>query len=327
MLIRMARKSDPKPSEITSRDDYLNRRKFLASSGLVAGSMALGSGLASTPAQAAVERPGVGEALTPLVDGYSKLGDSDPITPYDAVTSYNNFYEFGTGKEDPAENSGPFNPRPWEITVDGLCANPGTIGLEDFLKPHDLEERIYRLRCVEAWSMVVPWVGISLGDVVKRFEPLGSAKYVQFETIVRPEEMNGQRSRRILPWPYVEGLRLDEAMNPLAILAVGLYGEVLPNQNGAPIRLMVPWKYGFKSIKSIVKISFVEGQPKNTWQVMASSEYGFYANVNPKVDHPRWSQARERRIGDFLRRETLMFNGYEEEVGEMYADMNLRRSY
>tara|TARA_B110000438_G_scaffold301929_1_gene358110 strand:- start:1987 stop:2958 length:972 start_codon:yes stop_codon:yes gene_type:complete len=323
----MARKSDPKPSEITSRDDYLNRRKFLASSGLVAGSMALGSGLASTPAQAAVERPGVGEALTPLVDGYSKLGDSDPITPYDAVTSYNNFYEFGTGKEDPAENSGPFNPRPWEITVDGLCANPGTIGLEDFLKPHDLEERIYRLRCVEAWSMVVPWVGISLGDVVKRFEPLGSAKYVQFETIVRPEEMNGQRSRRILPWPYVEGLRLDEAMNPLAILAVGLYGEVLPNQNGAPIRLMVPWKYGFKSIKSIVKISFVEGQPKNTWQVMASSEYGFYANVNPKVDHPRWSQARERRIGDFLRRETLMFNGYEEEVGEMYADMNLRRSY
>lgn len=327
MLIRMARKSDPKPSEITSRDDYLNRRKFLASSGLVAGSMALGSGLASTPAQAAVERPGVGEALTPLVDGYSKLGDSDPITPYDAVTSYNNFYEFGTGKEDPAENSGPFNPRPWEITVDGLCANPGTMGLEYFLKPHDLEERIYRLRCVEAWSMVVPWVGISLGDVVKRFEPLGSAKYVQFETIVRPEEMNGQRSRRILPWPYVEGLRLDEAMNPLAILAVGLYGEVLPNQNGAPIRLMVPWKYGFKSIKSIVKISFVEGRPKNTWQVMASSEYGFYANVNPKVDHPRWSQARERRIGDFLRRETLMFNGYEEEVGEMYADMNLRRSY
>ena len=327
MLIRMARKSDPKPSEITSRDDYLNRRRFLASSGLVAGSMALGSGLASTPAQAAVERPGVGEALTPLVDGYSTLGDSDPITPYDAVTSYNNFYEFGTGKEDPAENSGPFNPRPWEITVDGLCANPGTIGLEDFLKPHDLEERIYRLRCVEAWSMVVPWVGISLGDVVKRFEPLGSAKYVQFETIVRPEEMNGQRSRRILPWPYVEGLRLDEAMNPLAILAVGLYGEVLPNQNGAPIRLMVPWKYGFKSIKSIVKISFVEGQPKNTWQVMASSEYGFYANVNPKVDHPRWSQARERRIGDFLRRETLMFNGYEEEVGEMYADMNLRQSY
>ena len=327
MLIRMARKSDPKPSEITSRDDYLNRRKFLASSGLVAGSMALGSGLASTPARAAVERPGVGEALTPLVDGYSKLGDSDPITPYDAVTSYNNFYEFGTGKEDPAENSGPFNPRPWEITVDGLCANPGTIGLEDFLKPHDLEERIYRLRCVEAWSMVVPWVGISLGDVVKRFEPLGSAKYVQFETIVRPEEMNGQRSRRILPWPYVEGLRLDEAMNPLAILAVGLYGEVLPNQNGAPIRLMVPWKYGFKSIKSIVKISFVEDRPKNTWQVMASSEYGFYANVNPKVDHPRWSQARERRIGDFLRRETLMFNGYEEEVGEMYADMNLRRSF
>ncbi len=327
MLIRMARKSDPKPSEITPKDHYLNRRTFIAGSGLIAGSVALGTSMPTRSAEAAVPPPGVNAPLSPILDGYSKLGENDPITPYEAVTSYNNFYEFGTGKDDPVENSGSFNPHPWEITVDGLCANPGTVGLEDFLKPHDLEERIYRLRCVEAWSMVVPWVGISLGDVVKRFEPLGSAKYVRFETVVRPEEMNGQRSRRILPWPYIEGLRLDEAMNPMAILAVGLYGEVLPNQNGAPIRLMVPWKYGFKSIKSIVRITFVEDRPDNTWKVMASNEYGFYANVNPKVDHPRWSQARERRIGDFLRRETLMFNGYEEEVGEMYAGMNLRRSF
>ncbi|MBT4739685.1 MAG: protein-methionine-sulfoxide reductase catalytic subunit MsrP [Rhodospirillaceae bacterium] len=325
MLIRMARKSTPKSSEITPKDVYLNRRRFIAGTGLIAGSAALG--LNSAPVSAAVEPPGANPALSPIVDGYSKVGADDPLTPYTDVTSYNNFYEFGTGKGDPVENAGPFNPKPWEITVDGMCANPGTMGLEDFLKPHDLEERIYRLRCVEAWSMVVPWVGISLADVVKRFEPNGSAKYVQFETIVRKEEMVGQRSRRILPWPYIEGLRLDEAMNPLAILAVGLYGEELPNQNGAPIRLMTPWKYGFKSIKSIVKITFTDKKPKNTWQVMASNEYGFYANVNPGVDHPRWSQARERRIGDFLRRETLMFNGYEEEVGELYAGMNLRKEY
>lgn len=325
MLIRMARKSDPKSSEITPKDVYLNRRKFIAGTGLVAGSAAVGASI--KPASAAVEPPGMNPAFESVVDGYSKLGDDDPLTPYEDVTSYNNFYEFGTGKGDPFENAGPFNPKPWEITVDGLCANPGTMGLEDFLKPHDLEERIYRLRCVEAWSMVVPWVGISLADVVKRFEPSASAKYVRFETIVRPEEMVGQRSSRILPWPYVEGLRLDEAVNPLAILAVGLYGEELPNQNGAPIRLMTPWKYGFKSIKSIVKITFTEDEPRNTWNVMAANEYGFYANVNPNVDHPRWSQARERRIGDFLRRETLMFNGYEEEVGALYAGMDLRKNY
>lgn len=325
MLIRMARKSTPKSSEITPKDVYLNRRSFMAGTGLIAGSAVLG--MSGSSVSAAVEPPGANPALSPIIDGYSKLGDDDPLTPYTDVTSYNNFYEFGTGKGDPVENSGPFNPKPWEITIDGMCANPGTIGLEDFLKPHDLEERIYRLRCVEAWSMVVPWVGISLADVVKRFEPNASAKYVQFETIVRKEEMVGQRSRRILPWPYIEGLRLDEAMNPLAILAVGLYGEELPNQNGAPIRLMTPWKYGFKSIKSIVRITFTDKKPKNTWNVMAANEYGFYANVNPEVDHPRWSQARERRIGDFLRRETLMFNGYEEEVGELYAGMNLRKEY
>ncbi|MFL2769388.1 MAG: protein-methionine-sulfoxide reductase catalytic subunit MsrP [Rhodospirillaceae bacterium] len=331
MLLKAASASDPKPSEITSKEAYLTRRKLISGAGLLAGSLtgppAAFKTLSVGSAYGAVPKPQVNEPLSPITDGYSKLGDKDPLTPYQAVTSYNNFYEFGTDKEDPARNSGSFNPRPWEITIDGLCAKPGTLSLESFMKPHDLEERIYRLRCVEAWSMVVPWVGISLGEVVKRFEPLGSAKYVRFETIVRPEEMKGQRSRRILPWPYIEGLRIDEAMNPLAILAVGLYGEVLPNQNGAPIRLVVPWKYGFKSIKSIVKITFTDDRPKNTWQVMAPNEYGFYANVNPKVDHPRWSQARERRIGDFLRRETLMFNGYEEEVGEMYAGMNLRRSF
>ena len=331
MLLKTASASDPKPSEITSKEAYLTRRKLISGTGLLAGSLtgplAAFKTLSIGSAYGAVSKPQVNEPLSPIADGYSKLGDKDPLTPYQAVTSYNNFYEFGTDKEDPAKNSGSFNPRPWEVTIDGLCAKPGTLSLEDFIKPHDLEERIYRLRCVEAWSMVVPWVGISLGEVVKRFEPLGSAKYVRFETIVRPEEMKGQRSRRILPWPYIEGLRIDEAMNPLAILAVGLYGEVLPNQNGAPIRLVVPWKYGFKSIKSIVKITFADDRLKNTWQVMAPNEYGFYANVNPKVDHPRWSQARERRIGDFLRRETLMFNGYEEEVGEMYAGMNLRRSF
>jgi len=325
MIIRMARKSDPKPSEITSKSDYLSRRSFIASTGAIAGSAALG--LRSQSAEALVARPGVNEALDPIKEGYAILGADDQLTPHEDVTSYNNFYEFGTGKGDPVENSGPFNPRPWEITVDGLCANPGTIGLEDFLKPHDLEERIYRLRCVEAWSMVVPWVGISLAEFVKRFEPSAAARYVRFETIVRPEEMIGQRSRRILPWPYVEGLRLDEAANELSILAVGLYGEVLPNQNGAPIRLVVPWKYGFKSIKSIVRISFTADQPRNTWNVMTPNEYGFYANVNPEVDHPRWSQARERRIGDFLRRPTLMFNGYEEEVASLYDGMDLRRNY
>jgi len=330
MLIKMARKSDPKPSEITAKRAYLDRRSFIAGTGLIAGSVALGRELRSLPAHAAVQRPGVNEALYPIIDGYRKLGDEDELNSYEEVTTYNNFYEFGTAKNDPLENSGPFNPRPWEITVDGLCAHPGTIGLEDFLKPHDLEERIYRLRCVEAWSMVVPWVGISLADVVKRFEPLGSAKFVRFETVLRPEEMVGQRSRRILPWPYVEGLRMDEAMNHLTMLVIGVYGEVLPNQNGAPIRLMVPWKYGFKSIKSIVRISFMQDRPENTWKVVTPNEYGFYANVNPNVDHPRWSQANERRIGGGFfnpRRPTLMFNGYEEEVGDMYTGMNLRLSF
>jgi sulfoxide reductase catalytic subunit YedY len=330
MLIRQKKASDVASHEITSESVYLNRRRFIAASGLIAGSMMVGA----KPAAAAV-LPAKGGKFADLKKGYDKLGEKDTVTPLAAVTAYNNFYEFGTGKEDPAENSGAFKPLPWTVQVDGLCAKPGKLDFNDFIKPHTVEERIYRMRCVEAWSMVIPWAGIPLADIVKRFEPQGSAKYIKFETIVRPAEMPGQRSAHILPWPYVEGLRLDEAANPLAILAVGLYGSPLPNQNGAPLRLVVPWKYGFKGVKSIVRISFTEEQPKNTWQVMQASEYGFYANVNPKVDHPRWSQASERRIGGGggimgmleARRETLMFNGYEEEVAHLYTGMDLAKNY
>ena len=276
--------------------------------------------------------------IADISPGYSKLSEKDELTHPTAITTDNNFYEFGTDKDDPAEHAHRFKPRPWQVTVDGLCAKPGTLDLDGLLKPHAFEQRVYRMRCVEAWSMVVPWVGISLGEVVKRFEPLGSAKYIRFETVFRPKEMRGQRRSRdlvdrfgapqhILPWPYTEGLRLNEATNPLAILAVGLYGEVLPNQNGSPLRLVVPWKYGFKSIKSIARITFTEDEPKTSWRNMNAREYGFYANVNPTVTHPRWSQATERRIGDLLRRDTLMFNGYEEEVGHLYADMDLAKSY
>lgn len=328
MLIKSKKKSDVVSSEITPQSVYLKRRELIAATGLAAGSVIAGSLAATAPARAEIHKgPGVNAALVNVAEGFRKLGPNDLITSYEAASSYNNFYEFGTAKEDPAENAGAFKPRPWSVTVDGLCKNSGTFGLDDFLKPHPLEERIYRLRCVEAWSMVIPWVGVSLAEVVKRAEPAGDAKFIRFETIVRKEEMPGQRSGFILPWPYVEGLRMDEAMNPLSILAVGMYGESLPNQNGAPLRLMTPWKYGFKNIKSIVRISFVEKEPKNTWQASAPSEYGFYANVNPKVDHPRWSQSKERRIGDFLRRDTLMFNGYEEEVAALYAGMNLNKYY
>ena len=250
----------------------------------------------------------------------------EEVTEYGPITNYNNFYEFGTGKTDPAENSTKFKPRPWSLAVDGAVEKPGVYDLEDFLKPHQLEERVYRFRCVEAWSMVIPWVGIPLADVIKRLGPTGNAKYVAFETLHDPRRMPGQR-RSVLQWPYREGLRMDEAMNALALLVVGLYGEVLPNQNGAPIRLMVPWKYGFKSIKSIVKMSFQAEQPPTSWNMSAAREYGFFSNVNPTVNHPRWSQAKERRIGDFLKRPTKMFNGYEEEVAHMYAGMDMRKNY
>lgn len=325
MLIRQKRKSDALSYEITPKSLYLDRRRFIEGLGLAAGSLALSAAPLNHAHGGTLPRSN-GE-IEGIVSGYSKLGTNDELTHLNAVTTYNNFYEFGTGKEDPGRHSAAFKPRPWEIKVDGLCANPGTLDLDDFVRPHTIEERIYRMRCVEAWSMVIPWAGIPLGDIIKRFEPLGSAKYVSFETIVRPEEMPGQRRSHILPWPYVEGLRLDEAANPLAIMAVGLYGSVLPNQNGAPLRLVVPWKYGFKGIKSIVRMTFSEDEPKNTWQIMNPPEYGFYANVNPTVDHPRWSQASERRIGDFRRRATLMFNGYEEEVGQLYAGMDLSKYY
>ncbi len=305
-----------KPSEITPRQTYIGRRQFMreAAAGAIAATSPL---LLSTPAAAGTKLEGV-------VKG--PFGTDEALTPLEDITSYNNFYEFGTGKSDPAKYAGDFKTEPWTIKVLGECGQPGTYDLADFIKPHALEDRVYRLRCVEAWSMVVPWVGIPLAPVLERFQPTSKAKYVAFRTLFDPRQMPGQR-RPILDWPYVEGLRIDEAMHPLAIFAVGLYGEVLPNQNGAPLRLVVPWKYGFKSIKSIVAITFTETEPPTTWNQATPGEYGFYSNVNPEVDHPRWSQRKERRIGDLLKRPTLMFNGYAEEVASLYAGMDLRKLY
>lgn len=302
-------------SEITPRNVYLSRRHFL---GTAAGLVALG--LMGQDAKAA-----------PLSASPGAYKLDEKLTPLDAVTSYNNFYEFGTDKSDPKANSGDFKPTPWTVKVDGLVGKPQEFGIEDLLK-YQLEERTYRMRCVEGWSMAIPWIGFPLSALLDKVEPLGSAKYVAFETVVRPDEMQGQRGFfQPLDWPYVEGLRLDEARHPLTILAVGLYGETLPNQNGAPIRLVVPWKYGFKGIKSIVRISLVEKQPETTWKNSNAREYGFYSNVNPHVDHPRWSQATEQRIGDggFFnpqRRPTLMFNGYDD-VANLYAGMDLKANY
>ena len=255
-----------------------------------------------------------------------KYSTNEETNTYKQITSYNNFYEFGTHKKHPHLNSGNFKPRPWTIKIDGLVKKPQTLDLEKILSKVTIEDRVYRLRCVEAWSMVIPWQGFQLSELIKMVEPLSSAKYVQFVTVFRPEEMPGQQKRTII-WPYREGLRMDEAMNPLTILATGLYGHEMPNQNGAPIRLVVPWKYGFKSIKSIVEIRFLDTQPETSWETLAPWEYGFYANVNPNVNHPRWSQGTERRIGEFKRRETLMFNGYEEEVAHLYKDLDLTKFY
>lgn len=321
MLIPRPRPGDSagiRPSEITSESVYWNRRKLLQAA-LAAGVTGIGT--------AWVRAAG---AVTDLkVQPNPKYSLSDPPNSYEDITKYNNFYEFGLDKGAPAENSGRFKPAPWSVTVKGEAEVTGTFALEDILKPHTIEERVYRLRCVEAWSMVIPWDGIPLADVLKRFKPTSKAKYVAFKTVLRPSEMPGQRSN-VLDWPYVEGLRIDEAMHPLSLLAVGLYGKTLPNQNGAPLRLVVPWKYGFKGIKSIVEIRFTEKQPPSTWNISAPHEYGFYANVNPHVDHPRWSQARERRIGAGLfgsRVPTLMFNGYEEEVASLYRGMDLKKFY
>ena len=314
MLIRVRKASEIKPSEITGRRVYEARRDFLKT----AAGVALGAAVFGMPdAHAAVKLGNVGKSRYSTMESPNSLQD---------ITSYNNFYEFGTEKEEPAQQAKNFITTPWSIAVEGEVAKPAVYQLEDFIKPYALEERIYRLRCVEAWSMVIPWVGIPLADIIKRLEPTSKAKYVEFVTLHDPKQMPGQK-RSVLQWPYREGLRMDEAMHPLTILAVGLYGEVLPNQNGAPIRLVVPWKYGFKNIKSIVKIRFTEQQPQTTWNIQGPREYGFYANVNPDVDHPRWTQSKERRIGEFLKRKTLKFNGYAEEVASLYAGMDLAKFY
>jgi sulfoxide reductase catalytic subunit YedY len=304
MLIK--KPEDIKAGDITSEEHYLDRRKFIGNSAVAFASVALGARATRLLAQ-----PGAQE---------------DELTSYESVTTYNNFYEFGTDKDDPARNAHTLNTNPWTVTVEGEVNNPGEYALDDLLRPHTPEERVYRMRCVEAWSMVIPWMGIPLRDIIARLEPNSRARYVEFETLLDPIQMPGQR-RNVINWPYVEGLRMDEATNPLTILATGLYGRELPNQNGAPLRLVVPWKYGFKGIKSIVKIRFVERQPMNSWQLLASNEYGFYGNVNPEVNHPRWSQARERRIGKFRKIRTLPFNGYGEQVAHMYSGMDPRTLY
>jgi methionine sulfoxide reductase catalytic subunit len=301
-------------SEITSESVYRERRRFMQAGLALSGAALLG--MPAAEARAA--------AFKGLVR--SAYSTDEPLTDYQDVTTYNNFYEFGTGKEDPAKHAHTLKTSPWSVTVEGECARPGTYTLEDILKPHAFEERVYRMRCVEGWSMVIPWVGFPLADLIKRLEPTGNAKYVEFITLEDREQMPGVRWP-ILRWPYTEGLRMDEAMHPLTIMAVGLYGDVLPNQNGAPLRLVVPWKYGFKSGKSIVRIRFVEKQPVSSWMRSAPSEYGFYSNVNPDVDHPRWSQRTERRIGDFIKRKTLMFNGYADQVASLYAGMDLRKNF
>ncbi|MBI5040881.1 MAG: protein-methionine-sulfoxide reductase catalytic subunit MsrP [Gammaproteobacteria bacterium] len=307
--------SDIQPSEITPESVYRERRRFMQA-GLALSGAALLGGMSSA------------QASTVTLKGLTRspLSTDEAQTEYKDVTGYNNFYEFGTGKEDPAANAHTLRTSPWSVTIEGECAKPGTYTLEDILKPHAFEERIYRLRCVEGWSMVIPWIGFPLADLIKRFEPTGNARFVEFETLHDPEQMSGQRWP-VLQWPYVEGLRMDEAMHPLTLMAVGLYGAALPKQNGAPIRLVVPWKYGFKSIKSIVKIRFVEQQPVSAWMRATPEEYGFYSNVNPEVAHPRWSQSTERRIGDFLKRKTLMFNGYADQVASLYTGMDLRKNY
>ncbi|QSP96141.1 protein-methionine-sulfoxide reductase catalytic subunit MsrP [Marinobacter salinisoli] len=311
-------------SEVTPERVFLNRRKFMA--GLALGT----AGLCAPLGLSAAFRPADLKELeyTPA----PAFSTDEDKTPFEDVVRYNNFYEFGTAKDDPARYAHEMSVDPWSVQVDGECDRPGTYALEDLLKPHALEERVYRLRCVEAWSMVIPWIGVPLADMLKRFEPNSRAKYVYFETLHDPDQMRGQRSLfSTVDWPYREGLRMDEAMNELSFFTVGLYGKTLPNQNGAPFRLVVPWKYGFKSIKSIVRIRFQEEQPATTWEMIAPQEYGFYANVNPEVDHPRWSQKRERRLPSGLLSpnwvETQKFNGYGEQVAHLYKGMDLRQNY
>jgi len=322
MLIK--KPDDIKSSEITDKQIYLSRRDFMSTTsrslGVLAAGMAVPSLLlGSHEAEASTAAKFSGLRKSPL-------STSDTLTPYKDVTSYNNFYEFGTDKYSPAQLASTLNPRPWTIKVEGEIKHAKTYDIDALIKLAPLEERIYRLRCVEGWSMVIPWVGFSLNELIKQVEPNGNAKFIEFTTLHDPKQMPGQRSG-VLDWPYVESLRLDEAMHPLSILAVGLYGEVMPNQNGAPVRLVTPWKYGFKNAKSIVKIRFTSSPTASSWMKANSREYGFFANVNPEVDHPRWSQARERRIGEFLKRETLMFNGYADQVAQLYSGMDLKKFY
>ncbi|HET6233207.1 MAG TPA: protein-methionine-sulfoxide reductase catalytic subunit MsrP [Longimicrobiaceae bacterium] len=304
MLIK--RPSDIPSSEITDERTYLNRRQFLAAAGMAAAAAAVPASLSASA--------GGGAA-------------ADDPTPYKDVTSYNNFYEFGTDKSDPAENApGLLHTRPWTVTIDGLVRKPGRYAFDDLVKPYRVESHVYRHRCVEAWSMVIPWNGIPLRQILARAEPTPGARFVEFTTLLDPRQMPGQQ-RDVLDWPYVEGLRMDEAMHPLTLIATGLYNRPLLAQNGAPLRLVVPWKYGFKGIKSILRIRLTDRQPATAWNKAAPNEYGFYANVNPQVDHPRWSQARERRIGDFFKRATLPFNGYGDQVASLYRGMDLRRNF
>ncbi len=326
MPLILRNKPDIPSSEITSESAWLRRREFMGAA-LAAGSLALASPLArALAARSPLE-------FSPVSgDEASGFHTAEALTPYEDVTSYNNFYEFGADKDDPVRHAHEMSIDPWSLQVGGEVEKPGKLNLEDIRAGFDLEERIYRLRCVEAWSMVIPWVGYPLASLLNRFQPTSRAKYVKFYTLLDKKQMRGQRSfTSIIKWPYVEGLRMDEAMHPLAFLSVGLYGKVLPNQNGAPVRLVVPWKYGFKSIKSIVRIELTERRPRTSWERIAPHEYGFYANVNPQVDHPRWSQKTERRLPTSLFRpnriDTRLFNGYAEQVAHLYAGMDLRRDY
>lgn len=319
---------EPRSSEITPKGVYLNRRELIKNAGLMLGTAAVVGGgvswlvgMGPPPDLPEVASTPAGATLPPMPTG--AFDTDEPLTSKRDVITYNNFYEFGLDKSDPARNAHTLRTRPWMIDIEGEVARPQTVDIDTLLSWAPQEERIYRMRCVEAWSMVIPWLGFPLAELIKRVEPTGNAKYVEMVTLEDPEQMPGQRGRS-LKWPYVEGLRMDEAMHPLTILSTGLYGETLPNQNGAPLRLVVPWKYGFKNVKSIVKIRFTETQPINTWHGAQPREYGFFANVNPEVNHPRWSQATERRIGDFGRRPTLPFNGYGEWVAGLYAGMDLR---
>jgi len=310
-VIRTRKSWEIPESEVTPEAIYQQRRKFMQAG------TALGAAMVLNPWGSAAASLTIGDYEREVITL------DEEITDEDDATSYNNFLEFGSGKSAPAIKAKNFDTSDWTITVGGECEKPGEYALEDLVKPHAIEERIYRLRCVEAWSMVIPWLGVPLASILKDLQPTSKAKYVAFTTLLDPKRMPGQK-RSSINWPYLEGLRIDEAMNPLTMLAVGMYGKTMPNQNGAPVRLVVPWKYGFKSIKSIVSIDFVEEMPKTTWNLIAEREYGFYSNVNPEVNHPRWSQKKERRIGEIFKRKTLMFNGYEEQVAHLYDDMDLR---